>query len=909
LVLAAAVATLAGAGAPGRAATVPIGRPASHLGDAWPAPLRTLWVDRCGRGDAGACGAVQCSDANPGTSRNAPLCTLGRAGDLAQPGDLINVRAGSSAADGYWEQDRYRSKIGLATMAASVKGTATCAGGSRAGWGCTADASCPGSWCDYRPVVLKAYAADGVPVHIDPAGKHPPDFGADQCWTRTGNYGRYVGLAFGGAGSCAPPEFGGVRNERTECYGGALEGKPCASLAECGSGAVGCGARPWYWIVDGFHFTGWNYYDARVDRNDGNGTATGAQCSEKAVQISGPSFGGCAVPVSVTLQNNTFTRNGGGGVVWDFQAAGMRYFNNRIVNNYTRGYTTVVTHWDARDAERNRRTYMWGNVIGESYDDPPPWAHAGSIPGRKLCRPADSRNPPTLTCIGGDTPGAPCREETDCGWGHCGGLCAYDPFYNTAPANQGFNCECKTEWADWDGDPVLPVSMCAPGLACVAQRNTGGGGEPSGNTEGRGIIIDSGGTSAAIDLRNNVIYHNAADCISVFRSDGGNPAMGPGVIANNTCYHNARKGASYGELNLTGRQLDVFNNLIVARPQGTCKSGRAGGRVCTSYGQWGGACGAESFGCSASTFFQYDNVDLGASYAPAAPQTVRNGHDLFFLNLPGSLADPLGFEFAAAGSGEVRNARLQAYVAYGAQSGLQRGRNSIAGDPLFVSVDPSDPRFLEVGFGSPALRAGNPAYAPPFDREGNPRDPLAPTIGAYEPAAGAPVVTTTTTTTTTTTIPLPPEGACGDPLPITRVQRFRLTPSAGGYALKAKTRLAAVDGVDFGASGLGAILADGTGQAVFQLGVAGSDLVATPRGWQLGAAIPGVHALDIRTGTATTTVRLEATLPVFPLVSASGAPDVAGLLRWRLGLGTRCTRAFTLECKDSARGRRRCRQQ
>jgi hypothetical protein len=896
------------AGAPARAVTVPIGPPASHLGDAWPAPLRTLWVDRCGRGDAGACGSVQCSDANPGTSRNAPLCTLGKAGDLAEPGDLINVRAGWSASDGYWEADRFRQKIGRATLAPSVKGTATCVGGTRAGWGCTSDASCPSGSCDYRPIVLKAYAGDGVPVHIDPAGKHPPDFGADQCWSQTGNYGRYVGLGFG-PGSCAPPDAGGVRNERLECYGGTREGKPCSGKSDCGSGAVACASRPWYWVIDGFEFTGWNYYDARLDINNGNGTSNGAQCSEKAVEIAGPGFGGCPVPVSITLQNNVFTRNGGGGVVWAYQAAGMRYFNNRVVDNYTRGYTTVVNHWAPRDAERNRRTYMWGNVIGESYDDPPPWANAGSIPGRKICRPADPHNPPTLTCIGGDSPGAPCREETDCGWGHCGGLCLYAPFYNTAPANQGFNCECKTEWVDWDGDPVLPVDMCAPGLACVAQRNTGGGGDASGNTEGRGIIIDSGDTLAAFDLRNNVIYDNAGDCIAVFRSDGGNDTLGAGVVANNTCYHNAKKGAAFGELNFLGRHLDVFNNLVVPLPQGTCKSGRAGGRACTSYGQLGGVCGVESFGCSAGMFNQFDNVAMRALYAPDAPQTVRNGHDLFFLNLPGFVTNPLGFEFAPPGQGEVRNARMDAYVAYGTAYGLWRGTNSITGDPLFVSTDPRAASFLKVASGSPAVGAGNPAFAPPFDRVGTPRDPVAPTIGAYEGPAGPPGPTTTTTTTTTTTIALPPEGACGEPSRITRVQRFRLTPRADGYALRVKTRLSAVDGVDLGTSGLGLILADDTGEALLQVSVSGTDLVAARGGWTLGTTKPRVDALTIRAGSTRTRVGLDATLPRFPLVTAAGAPDVAGLLHWRLGLGTRCSYSFTLACTDSPTGRRRCRRQ
>jgi hypothetical protein len=912
-------------------ATVPLGPPASYRGDSWPAPLRTLWVDRCGRGASGACGSVACSDANPGTSKSAPLCTLAKAGDLAQPGDLINVRPGASASDVYWEQDKLRNKDGHATLAASVKGTATCAGGTRSGWGCTSDAGCPGSTCDYRPVVLKAYEEDGVPVYINPGGKHPPDFGADQCWSNTGNSGRYVGLAIGGPGSCAPASYGGVRNERTECFGGSNEGKPCSSLSDCGSGAVACASRPWYWIVDGFSFTGWNYYDARLNRNDGDGTTTGAQCSEKATQISGPGFGGCPVPVSITLQNNTYTRNGGGGVVWGYQAAGMRYFNNRIVNNYTRGYTTVVNHWAPRDAERNRRTYMWGNVIGESYDDPPPWAHSGSIPGRKICRPANPSNPPTLTCISGDTPGAPCREETDCGWGHCGGLCAFDPYYNTGPANQGFNCECRTEWVDWDGDPVVPVNMCAPGLACVAQQNTGGGGEPSGNTEGRGIIVDRGYTSAAIDFRNNVIYDNAGDCVSIFLSDGGNATMGSGVIANNTCFHNAKKGASFTELNTTARYLDIFNNLIVPRPQATCKAGPAGGRSCTNYAQSGGVCGTYSFGCSGTTFFQYDNVGLGSNnYASALPTSVRNGSDLFFLDLAGFVTDPFGFEFAPAGSGEVRNTTLSAYKQYGVQRGLQRGTNSVVGDPLFASTDPSSPDFLKLRSGSPALRAGNPAYAPPFDREGRPRDPSAPTIGAYEGPVGSGTPTTTTTTapgmttttgpsattsstapSATTTTTMPPAGCGGSTLSAraSGIRQLRLLSAAGGYVMRASARFPLDDTFDLGLTGVGLAFADGLQRPIAATSVSGSELDRLRTGWRLAGKRPDLERLTVRVHAGIARVTLRGTLPPFALVDASGASTGgSGLISWQVGLGSTCTIDMTAVCTEDAGGKRRCRR-
>src|SRR4029450_8739596 len=97
--------------------------------------------------------------------------------------------------------------------------------------------------------------------------------------------------------------------------------------------------------------------------------------------------------------------------------------------------------------------------------------------------------------------------------------------------------------------------------------------------------------------------------------------------------------------------------------------------VCTNYGQVGGVCGDAqyTYGCSGMTYFQYDNIGLGSNnYAPALPSSVRTGHDLFFLALPGALDDPFGFEYAAAGRGEVRNSTFDAYRTYGLTSGLER---------------------------------------------------------------------------------------------------------------------------------------------------------------------------------------------------------------------------------------------
>ncbi len=726
------------AAAAAHAATVPIGPPESHLGDSWPTPRRTLWVDRCGRGAAGVCGAVTCADSNACTSQNAPCCTLARANQVAQAGDLVNVRAGASGGlDGYWEVDNLDARWGIATLSPRAKGTARCAAGANAGWGCTSDAGCPGSTCDYRPIVWYAYReADGSRAHIDPMGNHPPSFGATNC--NGGIAGRYIGVNFMDP-ACLNPA-----NDRLECYGGTQEGKPCSGDGDCGGGGQ-CGNNPWYTVFDGFAFTNWNYWDARTDIDDSQNV-----CSEKAFNVERRY---CPTPVSVTVQNSTFTANGGAGVLWAQGAAGMRWFHNTFRDNLTRGYTTQVNHWEAQDQTRNRVTYMWGNDIGNGADYVPNWAHGGARwwdgGAISVCLPPNPSTPPTFTCLDGPNTGQPCHGEglaEACGYGHCGGMCKFDISYNGNPTGQGYQCECTAP------------SQCQTGLTCQVSRGSG----PSGNTEGRGIIIDRGSNSSAVDLRNNVIWGNQGDCISHFLGDSGSAAKGHGAISNNTCFHNAEKGASYGELNLLTRYLDVYNNLLAPSPFGSCKGGAKAGQVCTDYGQHG-QCG-DGFGCEVPTYYQYDNVDLfsgglyyGNDRNAFGGTTVSSDRNLFWVPLPGLTTNPRSFEYAAPGSGETRNASLDDYRSYGSARGLTRDQNSIVGDPLFASTDPREPGFLKPMPGSPALGAGDSTKAPPFDIEGNPRDPLAPTIGAYElPVDPGNTTPTTTTVQQTTTTASPP---------------------------------------------------------------------------------------------------------------------------------------------------------
>lgn len=706
------------------AATVPVGPP-TGLSDPLPAPLRTRWVDRCGRGTAGVCGSVACADTGTCTSQNAPCCTLHYAAGSrsVQPGDRIYVRAGANGSDVYNELDGENGKWAYATLAPFVKGTARCAGGSNAGWGCTSDAGCPGSTCAYNPVQLVAYPeSDGSRAAIDPGGTTPPSTGGTSCWG--GAPGHYAGIDFN-ISTCGS----GIGNDRTECYGGSQEGKPCSSVSDC-AGGVACAASPWYWIVDGFTFSNWTYYD-----DDPTHTNHTAYCTHKPFQVGYDH--GCPVTVSITLQNSTFTHNAGGGLIWSRGGAGNRWLHNTVYGNHSHGYTTALNHWEAQDTKRNRTTYMWNNVIHDNADTPPPFCMA------QACQ--DGGSHPTFTCLDGDNAGKPCQGESDCPVGHCGPICYSDPFHNSGTASQGYACPCQ------DND------QCATGLTC---QSIGGGlsgctaneCDCTASTEGRGIIVDRGGSGSSVDIRNNVIYGNEGDCISLFLSDA------HGVIANNTCFHNAKKNGTYAELWYAGNYSNVWNNLFVPTVQAACDGNGlehgTGGHACSHYmrddtNDCGG--GSVSLGCNPTGIQYYDGGGLWTWGEPSLPATNAEGNNLVFWNsntIYGGVANPPTFFFGSGAKGQLTD-----YQAYGTSKGLTRGLNTLGADPLFLSTSPTSPSFLRIAANSPAARAGNATFAPAFDITGAVRS-NPPSIGAFE--AGSATVTSTTitpVTSSTTTVP------------------------------------------------------------------------------------------------------------------------------------------------------------
>jgi len=739
------------------AATVPIGAP-TGLSDPLPAPLRTRWVDRCGRGVAGICGSVTCADRDDCSSQNAPCCTLhyGAGSTGVRAGDRIYVRAGANDSDVYNELDGENGKWAYSTLAPLTKGIARCAGGPNAGWGCTADAGCPGSTCAYNPVQLVAYPeADGSRARIDPGRTTPPTTGGTSCWG--GAPGHYAGVDFN-VSTCG----GALGNDRNECYGGSQEGKPCATVADC-AGGVACGPAPWYWIIDGFTFSNWTYYD-----RDPTHTNHTSYCSHRPFQVG--TDHGCPITVSITVQNTTWTHNAGGGLLWSIGGAGNRWLHNTVSGNHSHGYTTALNHLDARDTVRNRTTYMWNNVIHDNADTPPPFCMA------RACR--DAGTHPILTCLDGDNAGQPCQGESDCPVGHCGGICYTDPFHNSGTASQGYDCPCQSD------------DQCTPGLTC---QTVGGGlaGCPAfecnclASTEGRGIMVDRGGSGSSVDIRNNVIYDNEGECMSLFLSDA------HGVIANNTCYRNAKKNGSYSELWYAGNYSNVWNNLVVPRVQGACDGNimhGTGGHSCADYlhndpNDCGG--GAVSLGCNPTSIQYYVGGGLWTWGEPSLPASNFEGNDLIFWNgggAFGSIADPPTFFYGAGAKGS-----LSAYQVYGTSTGLTRGQNDLGADPLFLSTNPGDPAFLHIPANSPAAGAGNPTYAPLFDITGATR-PNPPSIGAFEPTIAGTTSTTSvpttivsTTSTSTTTLPA---GPCSPaPRPVCKAA----SPGAARLTIKDRT--------------------------------------------------------------------------------------------------------------------------
>ena len=661
------------------------------------------------------------------TNQNAPCCTLHYAAGSTdvRAGDRIYVRAGANASDVYKELDGENGKWAYATLAPFMKGTrAARVAPTRAGgvppMPVVPARPAPTTRCSSSPIPRRTGRARpsirAAPRRRAPAARVAGAARPDTTPASTSTSRR----AARRSGTTAPSATAG-RRRASRARPRRLRGRRRLRSA------------PWYWIIDGFTFSNWTYYD-----DDPTHTNHTAYCTHKPFQVGYDH--GCPVTVSITLQNSTFTHNAGGGLIWSRGGAGNRWLHNTVYGNHSHGYTTALNHWEAQDTKRNRTTYMWNNVIHDNADTPPPFCMA------QACRDGDRIRPsPASTAT---TPASPARGESDCPVGHCGPICYSDPFHNSGTASQGYDCPCQ------DND------QCATGLTC---QSIGGGlsGCPANecdctaSTEGRGIIVDRGGSGSSVDIRNNVIYGNEGDCISLFLSDA------HGVIANNTCFHNAKKNGTYAELWYAGNYSNVWNNLFVPTVQAACDGNGmehgTGGHACSHYmrddtNDCGG--GSVSLGCNPTGIQYYDGGGLWTWGEPSLPATNAEGNNLVFWNsntVYGTVANPPTFFFGSGAKGQLSRTIRPT----GRARASRAARTPSA--PIRSSSAPTraNPSFLRIPANSPAARAGNATFAPAFDITGAVRS-NPPSIGAFE--AGSATVTSTTITpvTSSTTTVLPP---------------------------------------------------------------------------------------------------------------------------------------------------------
>src|SRR5262249_39962807 len=158
----------------------------------------------------------------------------------------------------------------------------------------------------------------------------------------------YLGINFGN------PACFNVANERTMCWGGTTWGKPCSTTGDC-TGAAACAGRPWNWIFDHLVFQNWSYIDPSPTAN-----STTKQCSEQVLGLG--AVHGCAnndVSQGVTIQNSIFQNNFGAGALGQLNAGGQRWFHNKILNNFTHGYTSSMNVYVPKDSNLAARSYYW----------------------------------------------------------------------------------------------------------------------------------------------------------------------------------------------------------------------------------------------------------------------------------------------------------------------------------------------------------------------------------------------------------------------------------------------------------------------------------------------------------------------------------------------------------------------
>jgi len=376
------------------------------------------------------------------------------------------------------------------------------------------------------------------------------------------------------------------------------------------------GAPSYFTILDGFRFQNWSFYDVRD---------TASPLVSQYAIILLPNYG---TVTDVTIRNSLFLHNNGGGVLHANATARITFEYNEVAGNFTHGWTSAVVFIVSRGATEGPNIAR-ANAIYNNQDDPP------------------------ISCLANYCAGSQSFTNR-CDWNQ----------WHPASGPQGYGCGCASNGDCQSGQCVSSACAAANNCAC------------SGDTEGHGIILDSGMGNSSFVLEDNIIFNNEGACISAFRSDGA-------TIRNNVCWKNNLRQRGDEIFGFTNGTF-IHNNIIVPGPG--------------SYG-------------------------LGLAYNTPlysiAPTSNHEGSNIIWAP---DHTDVFEWGYGQQGT-------LSQYLADTAAHSppLDYGHNTLSQDPQVVDGDVA--RNFHLQAGSPAIDSGDPSRLAPADFLGVAR--IKPDRGAY----------------------------------------------------------------------------------------------------------------------------------------------------------------------------------
>jgi hypothetical protein len=250
---------------------------------------------------------------------------------------------------------------------------------------------------------------------------------------------------------------------------------------------------------------------------------------------------------------------------------------------------------------------------------------------------------------------------------------------------------------------------------------------------GMGVYVGGGNPGFFTTYSDDVQIWN-----SVFANNGGNSTYASvGCCASSTNHDHALYlgGGPIGSVEPGFRSMVVANNLIFDEHNGyPVQVGEAGRDLIFTN----------------NTIANTSNADAHCGIVVWGSGSWADSGDLFVNNIISNVAGSGSNAICASLSKNLSNNHVRNNLAYGVSGttydpvyGSYTGFDCVTAcpagnlanaNPLFVDTvgtyaDPSS-RDFHLQAGSPALGKADPAYTPPFDKDGNPR-PAAPALGAF----------------------------------------------------------------------------------------------------------------------------------------------------------------------------------